>query len=242
MTPSITSADEFPVAQLDDAVRACDMAKSAVERTGIPLRRVTCERGVLTVDAHGEDLTDLAPLASALVAGALGLNAGVLPGDLEEDEQYLWPDGFSVYLDISHTLVTNLHPIAGLPITRLRLRSTAVSDLSPLTKIPLKRLDIVRTMVSDLSPLRGLHFESIVLTPSLIQEGWNALRFNESLSTINGWPVEIFWPRFDSGGFGEYLGGDIKTVLGENWMQRWEQSISREESKGNEGVTYRKKG
>ena len=58
-------------------------------------------------------------------------------------------------LDLNHTVVSNLSPLAGMPLTELACQCP-VSDLSPLKGMPLVQLDCSNSRVHDLSPLRGM--------------------------------------------------------------------------------------
>lgn len=55
----------------------------------------------------------------------------------------------------------DLAPLAGLPLTELKLQGTSVSDLSPLQGMQLKVLDCGYTPVSDLSPLKGMPLQEL---------------------------------------------------------------------------------
>ncbi len=59
-------------------------------------------------------------------------------------------------LDLSHTRVTNLQDLAGLQLRKLNLAGTPVTDLSPLAQVPIEWLDISVTGVASLEPLRGM--------------------------------------------------------------------------------------
>jgi hypothetical protein len=52
--------------------------------------------------------------------------------------------------------VSDLAPLRGMKLTKLRLDFTPVADLSDLRGMPLKDLQVNRTRVTDLSPLRGM--------------------------------------------------------------------------------------
>jgi internalin A len=57
---------------------------------------------------------------------------------------------------LAGTDVTDLSPLAGLPLKQLDISDTQVSDLSPLAGMPLEVLYAERTRVNDISPLTGL--------------------------------------------------------------------------------------
>ncbi len=58
--------------------------------------------------------------------------------------------------DLSKAKLSDLSPLAGLPLKVLACDGTAVSDLSPLKGMPLEALLCSQTLVTDLSPLKGL--------------------------------------------------------------------------------------
>jgi Leucine-rich repeat (LRR) protein len=58
--------------------------------------------------------------------------------------------------DLSQAKLSDLSPLAGLPLKVLACDGTAVSDLSPLKGMPLETLYCHQTLVTDLSPLSGL--------------------------------------------------------------------------------------
>lgn len=63
--------------------------------------------------------------------------------------------------------LTDLAPLKGLPLERLRIQGTAVHDLSPLQGMPLALLRCDSTEITDLSPLAGsrLTWLDVVATP-----------------------------------------------------------------------------
>jgi serine/threonine protein kinase/Leucine-rich repeat (LRR) protein len=56
----------------------------------------------------------------------------------------------------SCTRVSDLSPLAGMPLTGLHCTFTDISDLTPLAGMPLERLDCFGTPIADLSPLAGM--------------------------------------------------------------------------------------
>jgi len=58
-------------------------------------------------------------------------------------------------LDLSRSGVTDLSPLAGLPIKVLNVSFCGVHDLTPLKAMPLVGLNVWATPVRDLSPLKG---------------------------------------------------------------------------------------
>jgi len=59
--------------------------------------------------------------------------------------------------------VTDLQPLAGLPLTWLTLTQTKVADLSPLRGMKLTGISLASTNVSDLSPLAGMPLRDVNL-------------------------------------------------------------------------------
>ena len=128
-------------------------------------------------------------------------------------------DGY-LQLSLGNSNVTNILPLAELPIEILFLMNTAVEDLTPLEKMPLKFLNIDGTKVSDLSPLshlplnylairgtqvkdltplRGLALQDLWCQPESITNGWNGIREMESLRTINGMSPDEFFEKYKTG-------------------------------------------
>jgi hypothetical protein len=66
-------------------------------------------------------------------------------------------------LDLAATSVTDLSPLAGMPLEHLDLRDTDLTDLSRLAGMPLQTLDLRRTGVTDLSPLAGMPLQTLYL-------------------------------------------------------------------------------
>ena len=79
-------------------------------------------------------------------------DGGLKPSDLEKEQDGTW----SVYLgrvkNFSDLSVLQLAP----PVSKLDLSSTAVTDLKPLAKLPLQQLRLNSTTVTNLAPLRGM--------------------------------------------------------------------------------------
>jgi len=57
--------------------------------------------------------------------------------------------------------VSDLAPLAGLPIASLNLNNTQVSDLAPLRRMPLVNLQLHGAAVKDLSPLQGMSLKTL---------------------------------------------------------------------------------
>jgi Leucine-rich repeat (LRR) protein len=56
-------------------------------------------------------------------------------------------------LDISGTRVTDLGPLAHVPLTILRADDTAIADLTPLRRAQITELSLARTSITSLEPL-----------------------------------------------------------------------------------------
>lgn len=59
--------------------------------------------------------------------------------------------------------VSDLSPLAGMPLNSLSVQGTSVKDLSPIRDVGLAVLDIAGTLVEDLSPIQNMRLESLNL-------------------------------------------------------------------------------
>lgn len=108
---------------------------------------------------------------AVLIGNVLGKRAGEL---LERQRASLLQAGFpgtlklaadgGLELDASHTIIRNLSPLKGMPLSRLNASFTAISDLTPLREMPLHWLDIQSTPVADLNPIRALRLEDLIIS------------------------------------------------------------------------------
>jgi Leucine-rich repeat (LRR) protein len=57
---------------------------------------------------------------------------------------------------LSNTKVTDLSPLAGMPLRELFLQGTPVRNLAPLKGLLLTRLEMADSKVEDLTPLQGM--------------------------------------------------------------------------------------
>jgi serine/threonine protein kinase/Leucine-rich repeat (LRR) protein len=64
--------------------------------------------------------------------------------------------------DSGKSRLSDLSPLAGMPLELFSILNTPVSDLSSLQRMPLTRLYFQGTQVSDLSPLRGMKLTNLV--------------------------------------------------------------------------------
>jgi hypothetical protein len=85
------------------------------------------------------------------------------------------------YQSVENGILSDLSPLVGLPIRRLRCDyNLLLEDLSPLAHLPLEYLNIEACKVRDLSPLLGLQLREIVLSRNPIND----------LSPLTGMPLE----------------------------------------------------
>ncbi len=99
--------------------------------------------------------------------------------------------------------LTDLSPLAGLPLETLHVMYTPLSDLTFVREVPLKELQIQDTHVADLGPLRGLRLEGLNLRATQVRDlsplkgmplkslnlWWNHDRIKD-LSPLAGMPLE----------------------------------------------------
>jgi len=106
--------------------------------------------------------------------------------------------------------VSDISPLAGIPLVSLTLAGTWVINLTPLADTGLQRLHIARTRVSDLRPLKNLALTRLVFSPSRIQKGIEEVKNMASLSELgtsfgepgsqdNLMPPSAFWSLYDAG-------------------------------------------
>ena len=147
-----------------------------------------------------EDVTDLSPLLALGALGQLDCRGAF------KEPNMIGPSRFAdlsplknlknlVSIECSDTLVADLSPLHGAPLTKAWFPGTRVSDLSPLRGMALTELSCRDTRVSDLSPLRGmplttLYCQSIAAT---------------DLSPLKGMPLKILRCDFKTGRDAEIL-------------------------------------
>jgi len=88
------------------------------------------------------------------------------------------PDG-TWDVDLRDAAISDLKPLSGAPISRLRLGGTTVSNLRPLRGMPLKTLLLWGTSVTDLSPLKGMPIEVLHLGSTKVSD----------LAVLSGMPL-----------------------------------------------------
>lgn len=84
------------------------------------------------------------------------------------------------FLSLAEAAVSDISPLAGLPLQELDLTRTQVVDLSPLAGMPLERLYLEDTPVSDITPLKGLALVELWLKDSPVAD----------ISPLAGMPLE----------------------------------------------------
>ncbi len=127
------------------------------------------------------------------------------------------------YIDVHHSSVTDISPLAGKPIEFLNVEGCVkLTDLSPLKGAPLGAgLMVFGSGIRDLSPLRDSQITHIQLfdsqfdpevvchwplkeimfhadLPKVPREKLLRLKEIKTLETINGQPVAEFWKEFDA--------------------------------------------
>ena len=78
--------------------------------------------------------------------------------------------------------ITDLTPLARMPLTSLSASYTNVKDLTPLAGKKLTLLFVGKTQVADLSPLKGMPIKDLVINFCPVQD----------LSPLTGMPLKIF--------------------------------------------------
>lgn len=122
-------------------------------------------------------------------------------------------------------LVTDLSPLAGMPLKAMQLNCSKITDLTPLKEmLPQLQILTLSPGTTDISPLKGLKLKSlnasgcdgladisvlasmpledVNLPRSILNDktkGLDALRKHATLKTINGQPAAEFWKKRDDG-------------------------------------------
>ena len=86
-------------------------------------------------------------------------------------------------LDVMNTPVRELDPLQGMPLQVLYLEGTRVRDLRPLAGMPLRSLYLSKTPVTDLSPLQGIPLVELNLVDTEVSD----------LSPLSGMPLNMLW-------------------------------------------------
>lgn len=87
------------------------------------------------------------------------------------------------YLGLRQNPVRDLLPVKGMPLQELYLEETAVQDLTPLAGMPLRTLYLSHTPVTDLSPLAGIPLSYLNLLGTKVVD----------LSPLKGMPLDTLW-------------------------------------------------
>ncbi|QDT63765.1 leucine-rich repeat domain-containing protein [Calycomorphotria hydatis] len=91
-------------------------------------------------------------------------------------------------LDLGGLPVKSLEPLEGMPLERLVLEETEVADLTPLKGMPLTLLYLQNTNVTDLSPLEGMPLTQLNLMGTSVKD----------YSVVLKMPLETLWlPKTD---------------------------------------------
>ncbi len=80
-------------------------------------------------------------------------------------------------------MVSDLKPLKGMPLVRLKLSVNLVSDLTPLKGMPLTDLHIDNSQVADLTPLEGMPLKVLNCSYTNVK----------SLVPLKGMPLIILW-------------------------------------------------
>ena len=162
--------------------------------------RGTCLQYLRDFDLHGLNLTNtnidakhLALLGSARRIGSLCLAETSIDA---RGLAHLKEINRLTDLDLRQTSITNedLKQLEAVPLKGLYLTGcTNITDLSPIAHLPLEQLEIQGTHVSDLNPLRGKGLVDLWVDLDSIDD-WAVLRTLSSLEKINGIPIEDFDP------------------------------------------------
>ena len=107
-----------------------------------------------------------------------------------------------IELECSHTQVADLSPLRGMKLTALDCSGTSVSNLAPLLGMPLTKLMIDSTKVGDLLPLTGMKLKEISFSPGEIRVGLEILQKMASLQKLRDPPAaallpRLFWKKYD---------------------------------------------
>jgi len=88
-------------------------------------------------------------------------------------------DGLSV--EITNAGVTDLAPLAGMPLTTLYCSHNLITSLEPLRGMPLKTLNFTGNPVADIDPLRGMPLDTLLCENCRI----------ESIAPLQGMPLTM---------------------------------------------------
>lgn len=110
-----------------------------------------------------------------------------------------------LHLDLRNCQATDLGVLAGMPLKVLRLENSAVAILAPLRGMQMDLLDISGSEVSDLAVLGDVSVERLEFDPWRIKQGMEELQANQSVKWIRvegeeaDLSAEEFWKRWNDG-------------------------------------------
>jgi Leucine-rich repeat (LRR) protein len=94
---------------------------------------------------------------------SLSIDVGDVLTDLSPLRAFPHLRSLSIKSSPRQSWLTDLSPLAGLPLEDLLLHRVQASDLAPLKGMPLKSLDLLDMPVTDLTPLAGMPLRSLTL-------------------------------------------------------------------------------
>jgi len=113
-------------------------------------------------------------------------------------------------LDIGGTQVVDLSTLKGMKLTNFLCHKSPVSDLTPLAGMPLTTLNVFGCpQLHDLAPLKGMNLTEIRFAPrNFTKDHLEVLRACKSLKTVivgekasDILTAQNFWKKFDAGDF-----------------------------------------
>lgn len=135
-------------------------------RGAVPLKHLYPLRGlpITSIRAYGGLIWDLTPLGGMPLQDiVLSHNYGLRSIEPLRNMKELKS------LNVSHTNVEDLSPIASMPLKELHIVNTLVNDISPLAGMSLEVLSLDRK-VSDLSPLRGMPLRMLTASVGVVSD------------------------------------------------------------------------
>lgn len=100
--------------------------------------------------------------------------AGIVPKTLKQLDDGTWE------VNLESSKISDLSPLRGAPISKLRLSKTAVRSLSPLRGLPLVELWLNSTEVKDLGPLQDMRIQILSIGQTPVTD----------LTALEGMPLE----------------------------------------------------
>ncbi|MDD2599621.1 MAG: hypothetical protein PHO37_10390 [Kiritimatiellae bacterium] len=90
-----------------------------------------------------------------------------------------------ICLNLSNTKVSDLKPIAHIPLKELQINGTLIKDLSSITGMPLRYLSIRGISVTNIGVLSKMHIQDIEFSPELLSEDQLNILRKIKFNTIN---------------------------------------------------------